>query len=159
MHITYPVALLLKRASERPVHLPFMDTTFTHYPSCKPDLQVACLYDARSIIEFCAQGYYRYTVYALVDITHDMDSLTEMEAEDFHYVYTSPGIDPHEDQIASGTPLDANLPVMDARDYGLQILIRQLAGAVNHWKDNIELFEEPFNAHVRYGLDGLWRQH
>jgi hypothetical protein len=156
LHITYPVALLSKEPSQRPALLPFIDTAFTHYPSCKNDLQVACLYDARSTIEICAQGYFRYTVYAFFDVIHGMEPLGEMDATDFSYEdisKASPRMGVHEDPIASGAPLDANLPIMDARDYGLRILNWQLAKAVKHWSDAIELMKEPFGAHVRYGLD------
>lgn len=151
MHMKYPVVLLSGSTLGRPAHLPYIDTDFANKQrSSSSNVQVACLYEARMTIEFCGQGYLKYTCWAFADTTHEGESITEKDASDFSYTDPVEGsTELHEDPIAAEFTLEANRPLLDVRNYALQLLTLHLKKLVTKWKDAVELFDDPFGNHVR----------
>ena len=74
-----------------------------------------------------------------------MEPMSDNEESDFQYEPP----EPHQDPIAAGAFLDANLPIMDARDYCLRILPFHIQDVSTRWKDVTEMIKDPFEAHVR----------
>lgn len=152
MYLFFPVALISSSKDERPAGLPFRDTAFAFTDDSEASsVQVKCLYDARITIEFCGLSSSKYTVWAFSDVTPDMDPINEKDETDF--LYGEPKVDeqtgPHEDPIASGALLDANCAIEDPRDYALRVIHFHVQRAVGYWLNAVQLFEAPFEKHVR----------
>lgn len=152
MYITFPVALLSSSKDARPADLPFVDTTFA-FPdkSDSSSVQVEGLYDARITFECCGLSCSKYTVWAFIDVLHDTDPISDKDETDFPY--GKPNIEeqtgPHEDPIASGALVDANCPIKDPRDYTLRVIHFHVQRVGKHWQNAVQLFEAPFEKHVR----------
>lgn len=155
MYMTFPVAFTSSSKHARPAGLPFLDTTFAFANQTQSaGVQVNGLYDARTTIEFCVLSSSKYTVWAFSDFIHRMEPISEKEATDFPYGHPNmeEQIGVHQDPIASGALLDANLPIEDPRDYALRVMHFHLNRVVKNWQDAVHLFEAPFEAHVRQGF-------
>ena len=153
--MTFPVAYLSDSKSERPTHLNELDTEFANKQrEDLPTTQVSSLYDARFTIEICGKNYTQYTVWAFADVLHGVEPISQLEDGSFFYGHSDETV--HEDPISGGAHLDANMPIMDARLYAFQLLHYHIKTVVIHWRDAVELFDKPFEKHVRCHPLAFW---
>jgi hypothetical protein len=94
----------------------------------------------------------------------DLESITDKDESDFSYgpchETDSPSV--HEDQIFAGLSVDANLPIMDIRQYALMLFSHHIQRlVVFHWHDVVTSYKSAFAKHVRRELGTLdfWNIH
>jgi hypothetical protein len=87
----------------------------------------------------------RWTGYALADAYTDDEKLKD---GDFGYEL------PHYDPITLGKQ-DANIPIMNPREYFLLVVHIHMARVLNHWKDVVRQLKRNIKQHVRALLFGL----
>lgn len=143
IHITLWVVLQEESKDRKPDSLPWLDNNFMNPPkSDQKECRIAGMYKARFTITMCGTAYSRYAVWAFADPLPGVQSEETIEdhnvEDNFPYPDPLTGFPlPHEDPICSwsGDFVDANLPVMDGREYGLLILENHLRRLLKHWKD------------------------
>lgn len=159
MHMTFPVRLLPDREELAPPGLwpdSFLNTNQAEHRSGSLPPR---LYTARKTIELCACGYRKYTVWSFADRLHGVDSIREKDSSDFSYntynIENNPNV--HEDQIAFGRAMDANIPIMDAREYILVQFSINIEKVLEYWSDTVKSHKKPFEDHVRQVFGALVR--